>query len=123
MAAVCPVSILPLRRKRRRAQYMNIKREPLNFPNTVQEAPQMSYDFNDYPNSSPDSLTSSGSPTQELGWSEDLLAYMDNLFPYEKIKCIDDFPSIDDVNDVFGINNNQHLGLFTPTVPTFNFFA
>lgn len=123
MAAVCPVSILPQRRKRRRTQYMNIKREPVNFPNTVQETPQMSYDINDYPSSSPDSLTSSGSPTQELGWSDDLLAYMENLIPYEKLKCIEDFPSIDDVIDVFGIDHNHQLDLFTPIVPTFNFFA
>ena len=123
MPSVCPVVVLPQRRKRRRVQSINIKREPGHFPNTVQETPQMNNDFNEYQNSSPESFSSSGSPTQELGWTNGFLPSLEDFFPFEKIKCIDDFPSIDDVNNVFGIDTNQSYGLFTPTMSSFNFFA
>lgn len=122
MPAVCPVANLPQRRKRRRVQAMNIKREPVNFPNTVQETPQMNNDFNEYQNSSPESFSSSGSPIQELGWTNGFISSMEDLFPYDKFKCIEDFPSIDDVNNVLGINTDQSFGLFTPTMSSFNFF-
>jgi len=41
----------------------------------------------------------------------------------KKIKLIEDFPSIDDVNDVFGINNDPQFCLLTPTMSTLSFFA
>jgi hypothetical protein len=52
-----------------------------------------------------------------------LFPYIDDIFENDKIKLIDDFPSIDDVNDVLGFNNYQQFCLITPTMSSFGFFA
>jgi len=121
--SVCPVTVIPQRRKRRRINYSNIKSELFNFIDKAQQTPQMINDLNESQISSSDSLTSSASPIQELGYMDGLFPYIDDIFEHDKIKLIDDFPSIDDVNDVFGLNNNQQFCLITPTMSTFSFFA
>jgi PAS domain S-box-containing protein len=120
---VRPVTVIPQRRKRRRINYSHVKNEPFQFGDQAQQIPQISNDLNESQISSSDSLTSSASPIQELGYMENLFPYIDDIFEDEKIKLIEDFPSIDDVNDVFGINNNQQFSLITPTMSTFSFFA
>jgi hypothetical protein len=119
---VCPVTVIPQRRKRRRINYSHVKYEPFQFGDQAQQIPQISNDLNESQISSSDSLTSA-SPIQELGYMEDLFPYIDDIFEDEKIKLIEDFPSIDDVNDVFGINNNQQFPLLTPTMSALVFFA
>jgi hypothetical protein len=121
--SVCPVTIIPQRRKRRRINHVNIKSEPISFHDEPQQTPQINNDSIESQISSSDSLTSSASPIQELGFMDGLFPYIDDTFEYNKIKFIEDFPSIEDINDVFGINNNQQYCLFTPTMSTFNFFA
>ncbi len=121
--SVCPVTIIPQRRKRRRINHVNIKSEPISFHDKPQQTPQINNDSIESQISSSDSFTSSASPIQELGFMDGLFPYIDDTFEYNKIKFIEDFPSIEDINDVFGINNNQQYCLFTPTMSTFNFFA
>jgi hypothetical protein len=121
--SVCPVTVIPQRRKRRRVNRLNIKSELFDFVDKVQQTPQMFNDLNESQISSSDSLTSSASPIQELGCMDGLFPYIDEIFEDEKIKFIHDFPSIDDVNDVLGINNDQQFCLFTPTMSTLSFFA
>jgi PAS domain S-box-containing protein len=122
--SVCPVTVIPQRRKRRRINHSNIKIEPFIVIDKAQQTPQIINDLNESQISSSDSLTSSASPIQELGYMDDLFPYIDDIFEQDnKIKLIDDFPSIDDVNDVFGINNNQQFSLITPIMSTFSFFA
>ncbi len=124
--SVCPAAVIPQRRKRRRLTYQNVKSEPFHFVDIAQQTPQTINDFNESQITSSDSLTSSsasGSPIQELSYMDDLFPYIDDIFEQDKIKLINDFPSIDDVNYVFGINNNQQFCLFTPTLSTFSFFA
>jgi hypothetical protein len=123
LPSVCPVTVIPQRRKRRRINHLNIKSELFDFPTKAQQTPQMINDLNESQISSSDSLTSSASPIQELGYMDGLFPYIDDIFENEKIKLIDDFPSIDDINHVFGINNNQQFCLITPTMSTYNFFA
>lgn len=120
ISAVRPVSVIPQRRKRRR---VNLKTELFDFFTEAQQAPQITNDSNESQNFSSDSSTSSASPIQELGYMDGLFPYVDDVFQYEKIKLIEDFPSIDDINDVFGINNNQQYCLITPTMSTLSFFA
>lgn len=121
--SVCPVTVIPQRRKRRRLNQLNLKTELFDFLNKAQETPQITNDFSESQNSSSDSLTSSASPIQELGCMDGLFPYIDDMFQYEKIKLIEDFPSIDDVYDVFGINNNPQYCLMTPTMSALTFFA
>jgi PAS domain S-box-containing protein len=125
VSSVCPVTVIPQRRKRRRTEYSNIKTEPFYYINTVQQAPQSINDSIESQISSSDSLTSSASPIQELGYMDGLFPYIDDIFEFDngKIKFIDDFPSIDDVNDVFGISNAPQYCLITPTTSSFGFFA
>jgi hypothetical protein len=120
---VRPVTVIPQRRKRRRITYSHVKNEPFQFGDTAQQTPQINNDLNESQISSSDSLTSSASPIQELGYMENLFPYIDDIFEDEKIKLIEDFPSIDDINDVFGINNNQQFPLLTPTMSALVFFA
>jgi PAS domain S-box-containing protein len=121
--SVCPVTVLPQRRKRRRLNNQHIKIEPFNFIDKSPPISQINNDLNESQISSSDSLTSSASPIQELGCTDGLFPYIDEIFEHEKIKFIDDFPSIDDVNVVFGINNNPQFSLLTPTMSTLSFFA
>jgi PAS domain S-box-containing protein len=123
LPTVCPVSVIPQRRKRRRINHVTIKSEPISFLDQPQQTPQLHYDSIESQISSSDSLTSSASPIQELGFMDGLFPYIDDIFEYNKIKLIEDFPSIDDINDVFGINNNQQFCLYTPTISTYSFFA
>jgi hypothetical protein len=51
-----------------------------------------------------------------------LFPYIDDIFEENKNKFIHDFPSIDDINEVFGINIDQQFGLLTPTMSTLTFF-
>lgn len=95
----------------------------MEFLNNAQQCPNFINDSYESHASSSESLSSSASPIQEVGVTDDLLPYIDEAFEYEKIKLIHDFPSIDDINDVLGINDDQQCFLFTPTIPSFNFFA
>lgn len=121
--------MIPQRRKRRRTNQQEIKSEPFNFIDQTPHTPQIINDLHESQIGSLDSLISSSSsssaasPIQELGYIDDLFPFIDDIYGQEKIKFIHDFPSIDDLNDVFGINNNQHFSLFTPTMSTLSFFA
>lgn len=121
-SAVCPVTVLPQRRKRRRVNLLNIKTELCSYDDKAQQTPQINHEFMDSQTSSSDSLTSSASPIQEIGYMDNLFPFMHEVFPDEKIKFIEEFPSIDDINDVFGINHNQQLFLLTPTMSSLSFF-
>lgn len=122
LSTVCPVTVLPQRRKRRRITQLNIKSELCNYDDKAQQTPQIGHEYIDSQTSSSDSLTSSSSPIQEIGYMDNLLPFMDEAYPDEKIKFIEDFPSIDDVNDIFGMHQNQQLFLLTPTMSSLSFF-
>jgi len=121
LSNVKPVSpVFPPRRKRRRFHH---QRQSI-ISDSCQQAPQLvKIDLSDSQNNFlSDSSCSATSPTQELGQVDELLAYFDDFFDLD-IKPICDFPSIDDVNDVFGLNNCQQLFLATPTMSSISFFA
>jgi len=126
---VHPATVIPQRRKRRRIHRHNVNNEVTNFVDKAQQAPQILNDLNESERSfnsnlsSTDSWTSSASPIQELDCFDGLFPYIDEIFEHDKIKFIHDFPSIDDINDVFGMNNNHQFPLLTPTMPTLSFFA
>jgi len=122
VSTVCPVTTIPQRRKRRRVTQLNIKSELCNYSEKVQQTPQINNDINESQISSSDSLPSSASPIQEIGYTDGFLPFLDEVFENEKVKFIEDFPSIDDVNDVFGSNYNQQFFLLTPTMSSLNFF-
>jgi hypothetical protein len=120
---VCPVTVIPQRRKRRR---INVKEEVIDFFDKIQQSSQLLNDLNESQislNSNLSSSDSSASPIQELGYIDGLFPCFDEIFQDEKIKYIHDFPSIDDVNDMFGLNNHQQFSLLTPTMSTLCFFA
>jgi hypothetical protein len=120
---VCPATVIPQRRKRRR---VNVKEEVIDFVDKIQQSPQLLNDSNESQislNSNLSSSDSSASPIQELGYIDELFPCFDEIFEDEKIKYIHDFPSIDDVNDMFGLNNYQQFSLSTPTMSSLCFFA
>lgn len=116
------MTVLPQRRKRRRVNQLKIKTELCNYDDKAQQIPQMSHEYIDSQTNSSDSLTSSASPIQEMGYMDNLFPFMHEVFPDEEIKIIEDFPSIDDVNDMFGMHQNQQLFLLTPTMSSLSFF-
>ncbi|CAF0854122.1 unnamed protein product [Adineta steineri] len=128
---VCPAVTIPQRRKRRRMNPQTIKSEPMSVIDQAPYTPQIINDLNEsqtifldsFISSSSISSSLSASPIQELDYKDELFPNPDDLFHDDKIKLIQDFPSIDDVNDIFGINNNQQFCLFTPTFTTLSFFA
>ncbi len=89
--------------------------------NETRHSPQIINDLNEAHISSSESFTSSASPIQEIGYMDDLFPYIDDMFTFEKIKPIHDFPSIDDINDILGMNNDQKCCLSTP-ITSFSFF-
>ncbi|CAF4686920.1 unnamed protein product [Rotaria sp. Silwood1] len=121
ISTVYPVEILPQRRKRRRTNYQVMKREPIEIVDQTQQPPQLNNDFNESHTNSSDSSPSSLSPIQEIGWINELFPFFNNITEFEKLKSFNDFPSIDDINDVFGVNNDSYNCLLTPTMSSLNF--
>ncbi|UJR30250.1 hypothetical protein I4U23_017788 [Adineta vaga] len=131
--SVCPVPVvIPQRRKRRRPNQSIIKSEPIQYIDHAPYTPQLIDDLNESQNGSYDNLASlsssssslSASPIQELGHIDESYQFIEDIFQDdEKIKFIHDFPSIDDVNDIFGLQNNQQYALMTPTMSSLSFFA
>ncbi|CAF2633540.1 unnamed protein product [Rotaria sp. Silwood2] len=121
ISTVYPVPILPQRRKRRRTNYQAMKSEPIDAMDQAQQPPQLNNDLTESHISLSDSLPSSASPIQEVGRMDEFLSFFDNITEFEKFKLLNDFPSIDDINDVFGINNDPQYGLLTPTMSSLNF--
>ncbi|CAF5196903.1 unnamed protein product [Rotaria magnacalcarata] len=121
---VCPTTILPQRRKRRRIDQVTVKSEPSCMGDTIQQSPQIANDLYESHTSSSESLASSASPTQEIGYTDEFYPYINDIDESEKIKWIHDFPSIDDINDVLGLNNEpQCCSLITPTMSSISFFC
>jgi PAS domain S-box-containing protein len=119
--------VFPPRRKRRRIHHSHNRcfQRELTISNSCQQAPQYTtIDLTDaqISNFLSDSSCSTRSPIQELGRVDELLAYFDDVFEQD-IKPICDFPSIDDVNHILGLNNCQHLFLLTPTMSSQSFFS
>ncbi|CAF1117342.1 unnamed protein product [Rotaria sordida] len=123
ISTVHPVTILPQRRKRRRTSHPIMKNEPIDIIDQAQQPPQINNDLSESHTSSSDSLPSSASPIQEIGYTHELFPSFDNIVECGKFKFIDDFPSIDDINVVFGINNDQEFCLLTPTMSSLKFFS
>jgi hypothetical protein len=121
--SVYPATVLPQRRKRRRLSPLNIKSELFNFNDEPQHYPQQINDLIESYTSSSDSFPSTASPIQEIGFLDQLFPFIEDIFEHEKIKQINDFPSIDDVKDILGINNDQQCFLLTPTMSSLNFFT
>lgn len=100
-----------------------MKSEPLDFVEKIRHSPQFANDSYESHISSCESLPSSASPVQEVGITDELFPYIDDMFEFEKIKFMHDLPSIDDINDVFGVNNDPQFPLLTPTISSINFFC
>ena len=131
--SVCPVSVIPQRRKRRRANPPVIKSEPIQYVDQAPYTPQLIDELNESPNNFYDNLAPlsssassslSASPIQELGYTDEIFPSIGEIFGNnEKIKFIQDFPSIDDITDMFGFQNTQQFPLLTPTMSSLSFFA
>ncbi|CAF3689273.1 unnamed protein product [Rotaria socialis] len=121
---VCPTTILPQRRKRRRVNQVTVKIEPSYTGDTIQQSPQIANDLYESHASSSESLASTASPTQEIGYTDEFYPYINDIDESEKIKWIHGFPSINDINDVLGLNNDpQCYSLITPTMSSIGFFC
>ena len=119
---VCPTTVLPQRRKRRRINCPTIKNECINHIDTVQEAPQLVNDTIELNRGSSESATSLASPIQEIGCLDQIFPYIGDMFASESLKFNDDFPFIEDLSHLLGIKGGQQHGLLTPTLPELSFF-
>lgn len=131
LSNVCPATVIPQRRKRRRVTINQVKKEDLSPFNEIkmQQIPMNNNDFNNSLSSGSDSSTSSASPMQEIGSIDGFLPFYDEIFPSDKLKSFPDYPLFDDFSDLlgFGLNpmsSSSSSSLFlTPTLATYSFFA
>lgn len=129
LSNVCPATVIPQRRKRRRVATHQVKTEELSPLNEI-KTEQLSMNNNDFNNSlssGSDNSISSASPMQEIASTDGFLPFYDEMFPPEKLKLFPDCPLIDEFSDWFSFGSNpmtSSSSLFlTPTLATCSFFA
>ena len=121
ISSIHPAPVLPQRRKRRRINPKIEKTEDSNVIDQVHRVLQIISDLNDSYSSSSDRVTSSRSQIQEVDCMDGLSRSLEDIFELEKLKHVQDFPSIEDINAVFGISNDQQCCIITPTISALNF--
>ena len=126
LSTVCPATVIPQRRKRRRLT-QQIKKEELSPFNEIktEQMPVNNNDFSNSLSSGSDNSTFSASPMQEIGSIDGFLPFYDDIFPQDKLKFFADYPLYDDFSDLLGLAPNQSLSplFLTPTLATCSFFA
>ena len=136
LTGVCPATVIPQRRKRRRFENPQIKQEICPIGSKFQKISSSHQDIhhsmlnlntNSHSplSSSRENSTGTFSPVQEINALDDFLFDVEQYRIDEKLDSDAFCPSFEDFNDIFGINTNYHQSLFlaTPTLTTCAFFA